>query len=205
MAGSGLPPVASGSAAPEATLRRRRPRAVLALIAVVAAVLGQPARQARGASPVAAPAEPPAGGRRALTLVSYRWERLGYRLVFAPPRPGVRAQADLGKRVVTVFMAADDVPHRVAHDIAHEFGHAYDERFLTDAARRRYLRLRAAAGRAWWPGGQVSDYHTGAGDFAEVFARCTAASPEFRSTLAAPPPDPCRVLTELTGDATLGR
>ncbi len=32
------------------------------------------------------------------------------------------------------------------------------------------------------------------GDFAEVFAACHAASPEFRSRLAAPPDDPCGML-----------
>ena len=31
-------------------------------------------------------------------------------------------------------------------------------------------------------------------DFAEVFARCHAASSEFRSRLALPPADPCAVL-----------
>ena len=74
-------------------------------------------------------------------------------------------------------------PHRVAHDIAHELGHAWDARFLDDRARARYLRGRGVPGVQWWPSGPGDDYATGAGDFAEMFARCHAAAPEFRSRL----------------------
>ena len=139
------------------------------------------------------PAAQRAALRRALTLVSYRG-RLGYRIVLAPPRRGVRAETNAGTRTITIFLDPPDAPHRVAHDIAHELGHAWDARHLDDAGRRAYLRDRGASRAVWWPRTVGADYATGAGDFAEVFARCHAASPEFRSRLAPPPPDACAAL-----------
>jgi hypothetical protein len=190
--------------------RRRRPgalaRVVAGALAVVAlaggwAAAGRaalpdvPAAPARHAA-VTAPADPAAQRaalRRALALVGFR-DRLGYRLVLAPPRPGVRAETDTGARTITLHLDPADAPHRVAHDIAHELGHAWDSAHLDDAGRRAYLRARGAAGAGWWPDSRTADYGTGAGDFAEVFARCHAASPEFRSRLAPAPADACAVL-----------
>ena len=106
----------------------------------------------------------------------------------------MRAETDTGARTITLFLDPADAPHRVAHDIAHELGHAWDSRHLDDAGRRAYLRGRGAAGAGWWPDRRSADYATGAGDFAEVFARCHAASPEFRSRLAPAPADACAAL-----------
>jgi hypothetical protein len=131
--------------------------------------------------------------QRALALVGPR-DRLGYAIVLAAPRPGFRAQIDGDKRTITVFLDPADAPHRVAHDIAHELGHAWDRAHLDGAARRAYLSARGRPDVPWWPRGSAGDYATGAGDFAEVFARCHAASPDFRSRLAPPPPDACAAL-----------
>ena len=81
----------------------------------------------------------------------------------------------------------------MAHDIAHELGHAWDARFLDDRARARYLRGRGVpgVGGGLGPG---DDYASGAGDFAEMFARCHTAAPEFRSRLGPPPSGPCAAL-----------
>jgi hypothetical protein len=132
--------------------------------------------------------------RRALSLVSLPHGKLGYRLVAAPPRAGVRAQIDRSSRTITVFVSPADALHRIAHDVAHELGHAYDDRRMTPALRRGYLRRRGVPGSAWWPGGRFSDLRSGAGDFAEVFALCHAPSPEFRSRLAPRPTDPCGIV-----------
>jgi hypothetical protein len=132
--------------------------------------------------------------RRALSLVSLPHGKFGYRLVAAPARAGVRAQIDRSSRTITVFVSTSDARHRVAHDVAHELGHAYDDRRLTPALRRGYLRRRGVLGTAWWPGGRFSDLRSGAGDFAEVFALCHAPSPEFRSRLAPRPTDPCGII-----------
>jgi hypothetical protein len=90
------------------------------------------------------------------------------------PRGGVRGQTDTALRTITLYVDARDATHRAAHDLAHEVG--------------------APAAR-WSPAQAGSDYATGAGDFAEVFARCHAASPEFRSRLAPRPADACALLS----------
>ncbi len=132
---------------------------------------------------------------RARALVGVR-EELGRRVVLAPPRPGVRAEHDARRRTITLYVNPLDAPHRVAHDLAHELGHAWDAERLEDADRREYLRIRGAPGAPWWPAAPGDDYASGAGDFAEVFARCHAASPEFRSRLAPIPADACAALPE---------
>ena len=137
--------------------------------------------------------------RRALPLVGGVSARaLGYRIELAPRRdPGLRALTDTAAHTITLYLARDDAPHRTAHDLAHELGHAGDARHMTDASRRAYLAARGRPKAPWWPNKPgLSDYDTGAGDFAEVFALCHAASPEFRSRLAARPADPCSTLPE---------
>jgi hypothetical protein len=122
----------------------------------------------------------------------------GWSVRYVATRPRApRAQADRRARRITIFVAATDVPHRVAHDIAHELGHAWDDAAMTDRTRAAFLRRRGAPSARWWPGGRWSDYASGAGDFAEVFARCHAASPEFRSRLAPPPADACAQLPKV--------
>jgi hypothetical protein len=199
----------SASAAAIARLPRRssaRRRGALGLraAAVLVVVLGalaahglpsdgaEPALAAARLSPAAAAAR--AVVRQAEALVTVAPSALGYRVRVAGPRPDVRAQTDTAARTVTLFVSPADAPHRVAHDLGHELGHAFDAVRVTPAQRAAYLRGRGAPRAAWWPGGAVSDYRSGAGDFAEVFALCHAASPEFRSRLAPRPQDPCALL-----------
>lgn len=133
--------------------------------------------------------------RRAQTLVALSPEDLGYRLRTAPARSQVRASIDHDSRTVTLYLRRGDAVHRVAHDLAHELGHAVDERSMTPATRARYLARRGAPDTAWYgPPDEPSDLTVGAGDFAEVFALCTAASPDFRSRVAPRPELPCEEL-----------
>jgi hypothetical protein len=133
--------------------------------------------------------------RRALPLVSVSASSLGYTLRLAPRRdPLLRALTDTTAHTITLYLAEGDPPHRTAHDLAHEIGHAYDAARLTPAQRRAYLARRGVPRAAWWPTNRGSDYSVGAGDFAEVFALCHAASPEFRSKLAPRPADACATL-----------
>ena len=132
-------------------------------------------------------------GAAALALVRYDPSEVGYTISFEPGRDDVRAQSDRSSKAIGVFLRRGDLPHVVAHDIAHELGHAYDQQHLDARARGAYLSRRGVPSAAWLPDGP-SDYGVGAGDFAEVFALCHAASPDFRSTLAPRPENPCDLL-----------
>jgi hypothetical protein len=135
--------------------------------------------------------------RRALPLVNgVSAAALGYRVELAPRRDaGLRALTDTGTHVITLYLAQGDAAHRTAHDLAHELGHAWDAEHMTPAMRRAYLARRGVPRASWWPtAAGRTDYEVGAGDFAEVFALCHAASPDFRGRLAPRPADPCTVL-----------
>jgi hypothetical protein len=147
-----------------------------------------------GRSHDSSPTTRDAAGQVALALVSVQPQDVGYTIVFAPARPDLRGQVEPALRRITVFLDPDDASHRVAHDIAHELGHAFDNRYLDDTLRHGWLEARGTPDAAWWPGRQTSDYSTGAGDYAEVFALCHAPSPEFRSRLATRPADACALL-----------
>ena len=133
---------------------------------------------------------------RAQRLVSVTPAQLGYTLRVAGPLPGIRGRTDTAERTITLFVSPNDTPSVVAHDLGHELGHAFDARYLTPAQRAAYLRSRRAAAAPWSPGPRASDYRSGAGDFAEVFALCHAAGTIYRSRLAQRPADACSILTE---------
>jgi hypothetical protein len=182
---------------------RRRPLAALALIAVAAAGCGSAADEGPGLR------APSAAQQRMLATQVERLvsgvspEALGFTLHWGPPRAGTRAVADTGRRQVWLYARAGDTPHRIAHDLAHELGHAYDHRRMSEATRREYLARRGRPEAAWWPERGAHGYASGAEDFAEVFALCHAASPEFRSRLASRPDAPCAVLPRAAaGDLT---
>jgi hypothetical protein len=198
--------------------RARILRTALTAVAVVAGV-GASALAFAAVWPEPSPAPQPqpqrlsaadAAGARALVaraqrLVSVTPQELGYTLRVAGPLAGIRGQTDNAARTITLFVAPNDAPHVVAHDLGHELGHAFDATRLTGAQRAAYLRARGVPSAPWLPGArEASDYRTGAGDFAEVFALCHAASPVFRSRLAARPQDPCRVLPEQARGTKLG-
>jgi hypothetical protein len=137
--------------------------------------------------------------------VSITPAELGYTLRIAGPLPGMRGRTDNATRTITLFVSPHDTPNVVAHDLGHELGHAYDARRLTPARRAAYLRARGMPRAPWLPGAKASDYRSGAGDFAEVFALCHASSPVYRSRLAARPQDPCGVLPKQARAAKLGQ
>jgi hypothetical protein len=137
-------------------------------------------------------------------LISITPAQLGYTLRVAGPLQGIRGRTDNATRTITLYVAPTDAPHVVAHDLGHEIGHAFDATRLTAAQRAAYLRARGVPNAPWLPGRRASDYGSGAGDFAEVFALCHAASPVYRSRLAAYPPDPCGVLPKQARGTKLG-
>jgi hypothetical protein len=194
-------------------------RAVRAALAAAAALLGvagcalaftavwpegPPAPRPATLSPADAAAARTVVGR-ARRLVSVTPAELGYTLRVAGPVAGLRGQTDTAARTITLFVSPRDATHVVAHDLAHELGHAYDARRLTGAERAAYLRARGVPRAAWFPAaGAASDYRSGAGDFAEVFALCHAPSPVYRSRLASRPADPCGVLPAPARGTNLG-
>jgi hypothetical protein len=175
-------------------------RARLAALGLVATALASCGGGGPDAPAPPAAARPATAADRALVaraqaLVDVRPSDLGYRLDVRGAHGDVRGQTSTGRRTITLYVRSGDAPHRIAHDLAHEIGHAYDAVRLTDAQRRAWLRARGARSARWFPdAGTASDYATGAGDFAEVFARCHAASPDFRSRLAPRPVDACGLL-----------
>jgi hypothetical protein len=189
--------------------------AVAALVVVLAAAFfagaerfGGPAAPAAEPAPAALTPADAAAARsvvaRARALVAVTPAQLGYRLRVAGRVAGLRGRTDTAARTITLYVAPGDAPGAVAHDLGHELGHAFDATRLTDADRAAYLRARGVPGATWFPGGRASDYHSGAGDFAEVFALCHAASTVYRSRLAARPQDPCGVLPKQARAAKLG-
>lgn len=181
----------------------------LLVAGLVGAVVVRPDSRRRAAptasaTPAAVRGPVAIAGQRALDMVTFSPDRIGYKIRFEAAKSTVRAQIDEQNHQITIFVAASDAPHRLAHDIAHELGHAYDAMKLNAATRARYLDARGRAGTLWWPGlqgkdfikGAVTDYGVGAGDFAEVFALCHAPSPEFRSTLAPEPASPCALIPQ---------
>lgn len=143
--------------------------------------------------PVTGAAELDRIGGQAMRLVTFDAGRVGYTIRFQPGRDGVRARTDRMARTISVFLRHGDAPHVVGHDIAHELGHAYDDVRMDDGARRAYLARRGVPAAPWLPAGD-SDYGVGAGDFAEVFALCHSASPDFRGELAPRPANACELL-----------
>jgi hypothetical protein len=212
----------NGAAAGIAPASARRPRLVRAVVTAVVSAAGVAlcalafgaVLPGGGAAP-AAPKPEKLSARDAATaraavdraqrLTTVTPAQLGYTLRVAGPVGGLRGQTDNATRTITLFVAPGDMPNVVAHDLAHEIGHAFDARRLTAAQRAAYLRARGAAGAPWLPGPQASDYRSGAGDFAEVFALCHAASPVYRSRLAARPADPCGALPKEARAAKLGK
>jgi hypothetical protein len=211
--------VSGAAAVAAAPAPARRARLVRAALTAVAAAAGVAASAlvfgALWPSGNSAPAPHPHGlsasDRAAVRAVVDRAERLvtltpaqlGYTLRVAGPVAGIRGQTDNAARTITLFVSPDDTPNVVAHDLGHELGHAFDARALTPAQRAAYLRARGVPGAPWLPGPQASDYRSGAGDFAEVFALCHAASPVYRSRLAARPADPCGALPKQARAAKL--
>jgi hypothetical protein len=213
----------SGAAAAAAARAGLRPRLLRAVLTAIAAALGVavsafafgalwPSGAGTPAAPQPTPQRLSASESAAVRAVVSRAERLvtltpaelGYTLRVAGPVPGLRGQTDTAAHTITLFVSPNDTPNVVAHDLGHELGHAFDARMLTGAQRAAYLRARGVPDAPWFPGARASDYRSGAGDFAEVFALCHAASPVYRSRLADRPQDPCAALPKQARAAKLG-
>lgn len=169
--------------------RAGRPRWQHAVAVVVAATL-----LALGAVTGTAPARaaacergtPGEKGEAAVSRLSYPWRDLGYSVEFHPGRTGYLGAAYTGERRIEIYVRDCQTVDSVANVFGHEVGHAVDD-VHNDAARRvEWERLRGFVA-PWYPCDLCSDYRSGAGDFAEVFAYLKAPRDRFRSQLAGPP------------------
>jgi hypothetical protein len=135
----------------------------------------------------AAPAPPP---ESALSLIQIPWQKLGYEIVFMPPRAGFRAMTLPAKHRIEIYARPQDDLGLLAHDIAHEIGHAIDLIHNTAETRRKWMVARGIKPSTKWFGcDRCSDYNTPSGDFAETFALLLAGPKYFRGRIAPRPSD----------------
>ncbi|MCU1599737.1 MAG: hypothetical protein JWO22_446 [Frankiales bacterium] len=127
-------------------------------------------------------------GARLLASLDFDVDALGWTVQWLPGRAGYLGLTDAATRTVSIYVRATHTDAQLRVTLAHELGHVYDLTYGSAASRASYLARRGvSSSTAWWPCAACSDYSSGAGDFAEVFAVYLAGSTDFRSTLAARP------------------
>lgn len=142
----------------------------------------------RGATEASAPGSARERGLAALRSLPYPWQELGVSLDFRPYNGGLLGLYDPQRNRVTVYVSDRHSAQGLRVTIAHELGHALDAAVGTTASRRAYLVARGlSASTPWLPCRGCSDFASGAGDFAEVFALQVAGRGDFRSQLAGEP------------------
>ncbi len=151
--------------------------------------------------PTTAPATTPeARGRQALSRIRYDWvARLpDWSITFAPGRSGVMGYTYVDEKRIEVFVRDEMSDALLAHVVAHELGHAVDVSFNGGDDRAAWAAARGIETVQWWPGSGVTDFSTGAGDFAEAFAVWQVGAANFRSRAAGvPTPDQLALVASL--------
>ena len=111
-------------------------------------------------------------GGQALRQVNWDWRSAldGWSIRFGPGRPGYHGLTETSVRRITIWIRPTESPESVAGTIVHELAHAFDEKYLTPALRSKWLAVRGLPPDTPWyfpVGHLLSDYLSGAGDFAE--------------------------------------
>lgn len=120
-----------------------------------------------------------------MAMIPYDVGATGFFISFQSARPGVRGLTFSYEGRIEIYVRSSDQPFDLAHVIAHEIGHAVDIAFNSSDDRVRWLSQRGLpADHPWWPGG-VSDFASGAGDFAECFASWAVGSPSYSQAAGA--------------------
>ena len=118
-------------------------------------------------------------GAEAEMLLPFRWQEIlpGWTVEYHGPRSTHRGLAFPYEKRVEIYVRDTDTPSSLAGILSHELGHAVDVEYLTDADRYDWMRVRGIDSLTWWPDEYLTDFHTGAGDFAEAFAYRTVGDP----------------------------
>jgi hypothetical protein len=124
------------------------------------------------------PGAPASVGAAAEALIAYDFRAVlsGWSFVYEGPRDGYRGNTNTVTRTISIYVSDGDTPQAVADVIAHEVGHAIDVMYLGDDQRAEWLDQRGIDA-GWWPHSGASDFHVGAGDFAEAVATTIVESP----------------------------
>ncbi len=153
-------------------------------------------------APAPAPTVDPADrGRAALGRIGYPWsERLpGWTIEFLDGRKGLYGLTVVDEKRIEIYVRVDQTDDLLDHIVAHELGHAVDVTLNDGDDRRRWQAARGIEDEPWWPNAAASDFHTGAGDFAESFAYWQTRSSNYRSRLGpAPSGTQLQIMAELS-------
>ncbi len=167
---------------------------------------GMKASRMAAAAPmsVAPSASPVVGerGRWALAQISYPWQEMlpGWTIEFDEERDGLFGLTLVDDQRIEIYVRDDQSDELLVHIVAHELGHAVDVTLNNGPDRRAWQAARGIEDEPWWPNSGASDFHTGAGDFAESFAYWQAESDSFRSKLgSAPSPEQLELVARLAG------
>jgi hypothetical protein len=139
-------------------------------------------------------------GTETMALITFPWRRTlpGWSIAFLPARAGLRGLTRVDDRRIEIYLRDGDSAASSARVVAHELGHAVDVELNSPSDRERWRAVRGVPPSvSWWPGNEVSDFDTLAGDFAEAFATMLTGSVSL--SRVAPPPGPAdlAVLAEL--------
>jgi hypothetical protein len=128
---------------------------------------------------------------QALGRIRFDWRTVlaGWQVRFLPGRTGLRGSTFPDTKVIEVYVRRGDDAASLSHVIAHEMGHAVDVSRLGDAQRSAWSAARGyGASVPWFPTADgARDYATGAGDWAESFARWQTGVGWYSEL--GPPPD----------------
>ena len=129
-------------------------------------------------------------GAAALGKIRYPWQSKlpGWTIEFNPSRSGVLGYTFTNEKRIEIYVRDSMSEGLLAHVVAHEIGHAVDVSRNSGSERRSWLEARGLPDAPWWPDeGGLSDFKSGAGDFAEGFAAWQVGTGSYRSKLGPAP------------------
>ncbi len=175
-------PAASAQAMPRTTTTAKVTKAkVVKKVTTKKVAVKTVAAKTTAAVKASTPARPPAtpaslGALATLALAPYvSPAKLGTTLAFQGSHPSYLGLFESGKNVVNVYVRDGESLQTLTYVLAHELGHSIDVNTMSWDQRAQWAADRGFNVNAWWPSQSgASDWRSGAEDFAESFAACTA-------------------------------